>query len=273
VAPRSWAAAGVLSLVLLAPVTAGCGVVRAASTLAKSKASPAASAAPTPKQEVTDALKVLETSPYHFTANTDDGSKVSGDIDPTAHALQVVFALKEDGVPMTMTFRVVDSECYAKIDVKGVTVPGLEDPRGRWMHTDPDRLGGLHQALVDMTSGDGDPFGGKGILWYGSAVTKVDDTHFTGTTDLSRLDSIALSDDALVKALGAKASAVPFEVVLDDRHRPVSVTLTVPPAGKATSPTVLKATYGGFGESADLARPAADQTVEASKELYQMFQG
>ena len=271
---RAWATAGLLALALTTPAVAGCSVDKTSSSKPDA-AAPASSAPPSAQEELAASVKVFNDTPYHFTAADGEGMTVAGDVRPTDKAIRMTLKQHISGAGlMTMKFLIIDPEYYLKISVPGVTLPGTENAHGRWLHVDPKKMGGMDQGLGRLgSSGDesGDPFDATTMVRSAADVQKVDDTHYKGTLDLTDADGMTIDSD-LVKALGANARSIPFTATVDEEHRLTGMKVTLP-AVTGHKARVTSVTYSGFGQSTEVTKPTADQTVEAPEKLYQIFNG
>jgi hypothetical protein len=272
---RIWATAGVLALALVSPAVAGCSVTKGSSSK-PGGAAPTTSAPPAPQEELAASVKVFNDTPYHFTAADGEGMTVAGDVRPTDKAVQMTLKQHIAGAgQMTMRFLIVDPDYYVKISVPGLTLPGTENAHGRWLHVDPKKMGGMDQGLGRLGSGqeeNGDPFDATTMVRNAATVEKVDDTHFKGTLDLTDVDGMTVDAD-LVKALGAKATSIPFTATVDSEHRLTAMKVTIPPVTGHKKTRVMTVTYSGFGQDTEVKKPTADQTMEAPAKLYQIFNG
>jgi hypothetical protein len=264
---RATAAAGVAVLILAALTATACTGGRPA---------PAPSASPTPSAH--DALvasaQVLTRIPYDFSAA--DGTRVTvrGSVLPVEQRLRMDVVQRIDKVgTMTMQILMAGPENYVRVSVPGLTLPGTEKTHGRWLHVDPARMGGVSQGLGNVTGSGvfGDPFDVTTIVERATGVERVDATHFTGTADLTQVDSMVLDAD-LVKRLGGAASAVPFEATLDMAGRLSSLTVDLPAAGGAAARTV-SATFSAFDHATVPQPPAPKDVMEAPDAVYKIFTG
>ncbi|WP_327004679.1 hypothetical protein OHA72_58265 [Dactylosporangium sp. NBC_01737] len=81
-----------------------------------------------------------------------------------------------------------------------------------------------------------------------------------------------MTDEAVVKALGAKAATVPFTATLDAEGRLTELLIDVPAAGP-TKPHQLKMTVTQHGTVTIPARPTGKAVIEAPAAVYDFLNG
>jgi hypothetical protein len=103
----------------------------------------------------------------------------------------------------------------------------------------------------------GDPGGAQAMAKAMTNVQKSGDHDFSGTLDLTKTPQYGKDS---MKALGAKASTVPFTATTDDQGRLVA--LNVEMEGLMAGAGTMTMKYSGFGESVDVKAPAASKVKE-----------
>lgn len=265
---RTWAVCGVLALTLSGPVVTGCAVTKGG----KPKATASSSPAPKPQEELASAVKVFATDPYHYQGTDGSGIAFGGDVIPMNKAATLTIAGQSSRTgPAKATIMQVGSNLYVKVSAPGKVLPGTENAHGRWLQMDRRKFKDPRAVLIPLGTAEAtDPFDAMTIARDAVSVKKVDETHFTGTADVSNVSGLGVGpDDA--KALGTKVRSIPFEATIDDQHRLTSMKITVPPGGEYTKTRVMIVTYRGFGQHIRIDKPAADQVMPAPRSVYEVF--
>ncbi|WP_346538426.1 hypothetical protein [Micromonospora sp. DPT] len=253
---RRLATTGVALVAALALLT-GCGNQDGADAPAAggSAASVAPSSSPSvaPLDELTAAALKLNEDSVRATITS---SVLSGGglMDPRTKAMDMTLDMGSQGKVRMIT---LGDDAWMKIS-------GMAGAPKKWLHMDATRLGASGQMNLMP---DGDPGGAKQMIKGVTEVEKTGEHAFAGTLDYTK----AKPDDKGIKALGAKAKAVPFTAKTDDQGRlielVVDTTVLSPAAGK------LKTTYTDFGAAVAPQKPPASQTQEAPEELIKAFGG
>jgi hypothetical protein len=249
--------------------TGGCGVADAAQ---ESPASPSATPL-APRDALLNALPDAGTGSLRFTVK--GGSQpMSGVLDAARHSYRFDISQREPslGFTLTMNFLVVEKQSWVKIiftHTEGLT--GLPKLPKKWMLVDPTKIKDKENAPLEYAD-ETDPGEAGAILRAIVDVEQSTPGHFTGTTDLTQQGEAEIVDAATLKALGAKAKAIPFEAEVDSQGRLTRAVVRIPAAGKAKA-TTYEVTYGDFGTAPSPAVPAADQQQQATKAAYEMLNG
>ncbi|GAB1642855.1 hypothetical protein [Krasilnikovia sp. MM14-A1259] len=182
-----------------------------------------------------------------------------GVADPKAQTAELTMDMGDIGQGTKMQLRKVGTDIYLKIGGELGKVTGSGD---KWMHLDATKLPA--GSSVGMMSGD-DPAGAKTLMKAVTEVKRSGDT-YTGTLDLSK--SPQYNSDKL-KALGGKATTVPFTARVDDQGRLTE--LTVDMERVAAGAGQLKSTYSDFGTAVSVSRPPKSEVTELPSQLKGIF--
>lgn len=253
---RRLATTGVALVAALGLLT-GCGNQTGADTPAAGGSAtgvaPSSSAPADPLDELTAAALKLNEDSVRATI-TSSALKGGGLMDPRTKSMDMTMDMGTQGKVRMIT---IGDDAWMKIS-------GMSGAPKQWLHLDATRLGAGGQMNLMP---DGDPGGAKQMIKGVTRVEKTGERSFAGTLDYSK----AKPDDKAIKALGAKAEAVPFTAKTDDQGRLVELvvdtTVLHPAAGKLTT------TYTDFGAPVRPEKPAASQTIEAPEELIKAFGG
>lgn len=179
---------------------------------------------------------------FTFTQNMGE-VKASGSVDPAANA----GAVKVDGGSGSESFRletlIFPDAVYVQMDF-GAALPGW--PSDTWFRVDTTKVKNPEDFNLNLVD-DVDPAGAAKIFAAVVDVEKVGDRHYQGNVDLGKATDASMVDEDVVKALGSQTT-VPFEAVLDDQGRLVTLKLKVPAAGTAQAQT-WETSYGNFGSA------------------------
>lgn len=254
-----------LGAVLLVATVAGCGF---GSTAAK----PGATAATrTPAQVLLAAVPTEKAGPYRFTVTNTDG-KLAGVVDATKKAVSIGITQKQAGVPVTldMKFLIVDTRSWVKIKLTPAGVPGLPRLPSKWQLLDPSKIKDKANSPLSYGDEQSDPGYAHEVIANAVTVEQTSAGHFRGVTDLSLTGVEDIVDDATLKALGAKAKAVPFTATTDAKGRLNRLDVKIPAAGKTKAHT-YSVIYDGYDTTATPAVPAAGEQQKAVPAVYDML--
>jgi len=254
-----------LGAVLLVSL-AGCGV-----TSADPKPSGSADKKKTPSETLLAAVPDEKSSPYHF-AVTDSDGKLSGVVDAPKKAISIGLTQKVDGVPVTldMKFLVLDTKSWVKIKFSPADVPGLPRIPAKWQLLDPSKIKDKDNSPLAYGGDQSDPGYTHQVIANAGQVEQTSAGHFRGVTDLSLTGVEDIVDNATLKALGAKAKAVPFTAVTDATGRLTRLDLKIPAAGKKKAHT-YSAVYDGYDSTSTPAAPTAAEQQKAVPAVYDML--
>ena len=209
----------------------------------------AATTAPAdPKAELAAAYAKFAQTTVKFKTTAAGGVAIDGSIDGRTKAAD----MKTDmGASGSMATRQVGTDLYVKAEGQmGSAIGGAKD---KWMHIDIATVPDSSPISVKNS----DPSNTAKMLNYTTAVTKTGEHAFQGQLDMTKSST---ANSAQLKALGAKATKVPFTAQTDDQGRLTEFTIDLatiaPGAGKMT------ATYYDYGAPVDVKAPAAGEVVE-----------
>jgi hypothetical protein len=201
---------------------------------------PAAGSAEAAKELVAAAAK-LTTDTFKVTSEMGKTLSTSGELDPKAKKAKMTVTLGGGTATKVDIVQLAD-DMYMKFDGQLAQLVG----KG-WMHIDASKL--KAGSTFNQLQGN-DPAGTQAMA---KAVTDVEKSgnDFKGTIDLTKTPQY--NKDSM-KALGAKASAVPFTAKVDGEGRLVAMTVEM--EGLMTGAGTLTTTYSDFGTAVDAKKPA-----------------
>jgi hypothetical protein len=208
-------------------------------------ASAAAPAAGTPEAaaELVAAATKLGESSMKIDSKVGDALSTTGTVDPKAGKVKTTMVLGVTGSATKVELIQIANDMYMKFTGPLAKVVGAS-----WLHIDATKLkaGNSFNQLQNN-----DPAGAQAMAKAMANVQKTGDRDFKGTLDLTKTPQY--NKDSL-KAMGAKASAVPFTAKTDVEGRLVELTLDLQTvmAGAGT----MKTTFSDFGTTVDVAKPA-----------------
>ena len=123
------------------------------------------------------------------------------------------------------------------------------------------------RASLGLDDDETDTLGLEPLLRSAQSVQQAGERRYTGTLDLAKGDETLMTDEAVVKALGAKAGEVPFTATLDADGWLAELLIDVPAAG-ATKPHQLKLTVTADGTATIPAKPTGNAVVNAPQAVY-----
>ena len=252
---------GTALAVTLAAV-AGCGVSPQADPTASPKA---------PKDVLLASVPTDKTGLYHFSVSQSDGA-ATGVVDAAKKAISLGIVQKEPaaGFTMDMKFLIINDQSWTKIKFTPATVPGLPRFPQKWMLLDPSKIKDKKNSPLAYGDDQSDPAYTQEILENADQVKPTAAGKFSGVTDLTLTGVEDIVDNATLKALGAKAKAVPFTAALDAKGRLTALAVRVPAAGKAKAFTYAVA-YNGYDSTSTPGVPAAGEQQKAVPAVYDML--
>jgi len=254
----------VLGAVLLVSL-AGCGGL---STDPEPSAAPAKK---TPAETLLAAVPDEKSSPYHFAVTNSDG-KLAGVVDAPRKAIAIGITQKVDGVPVTldMKFLVLDTKSWVRFKFSPADVPGLPRIPAKWQLIDPAKVKDKDNGPLAYGEDQSDPGYAHEVIANAGQVEQTSAGHFRGVTDLSRTGVEDIVDNSTLKALGARAKAVPFTATTDAKGRLARLDLKIPAAGKTKAHT-YSAVYDGYDSTTTPAAPAAAEQQKAVPAVYDLL--
>ncbi|GIF64669.1 hypothetical protein Ais01nite_27040 [Asanoa ishikariensis] len=235
---------------------AGCG--QASDSGTGSPAAATTTAPADPAAQIAAAGKKVDESSFKFSFET-VGMKAEGVRHQPSQSMQMAMTGVSEGQEIKIEVVAIAQDVWTKMDL-GIdpgddpAMQGLAEGLGKWNKSTADE--------EDM------PFAGAGAQTMGSGMTKgladLKETApgtFTGTVDITVNSDLDLTEDeATLKALGAKAKALPITFTLDSEGRFSSIVVEIPATGsvKAQKGTVKFFEYGDVPQPK---APPADQVA------------
>ncbi|GIF00295.1 hypothetical protein [Paractinoplanes rishiriensis] len=246
---------------LLALSVAGCNAGDSVGAVAEKLA-------PTPKQQLLDAVPDEKDSVYRFDVKGGE-TPMSGVLDVPNKAVEVKFVESDEDFTLTMSFLMVGEKAWTRIAFKPADLPGLPKFGKKWLLLDEGKL--ADKELLKAPS-EADP-GNTGVLVFNATeVTETGAGRYTGTTDLQKSAEAEIVDAETLTALGEQARTVPFEATVDREGHLSTLTVKIPAAGTAKAQT-YQVSYTGFGKTPTPEAPAAGAQQKASAQVYEMLNG
>ncbi|KAB1901757.1 hypothetical protein [Micromonospora sp. AMSO31t] len=256
--------AALTTAVLAAPaLSAGCGTGDGGSD-------PGASAPADPKATLLAAVPDEKDPAFRF-STVEGADKLTGVVDPGAHALELGMSEKIDDPEFTMniTFRLIDEDIWMRVKLTGAA--GLHDvlklPK-RWMALDRTKLDDVSEIPVY----DGaDPANTAAIIRTAETVEDKGNGTYTGFADLADNVDVRNSFSGFdVATLGEAAKKVPFTAVVGPDGNLTTLTLDIPAVGKQKA-MKLVTRYYDFGKAPKLTAPSGDQVQKAPASAYELL--
>jgi hypothetical protein len=227
----------------------------------------------TPAETLTKGVPTASAEAFHY-AIRGGSQPLSGIVDAGRKTITTDISEKipKAGITLTMKFLVVGDDSWTTISFGSAPAsPGLPKLPKKWMKLDLTKLD--KDAAEDLTyRGQSDPGYVSTLIRAATGLTESSSGHYTGTVDLTKATAAEVVDQATLTALGAKATAVPFEAVLDAKGRISTATVRIPAAGKSKAST-YQVTYDQYGDVASPSAPAASAQVKAPKAAYDLLNG
>jgi hypothetical protein len=251
---------GVLASAALA--VSGCGTTSNTAGGASSSSAPPAAA--NPKDAVLASTRALSQTTYTYTLSS-DGLVGRGSADPAAKKTSMTLKGDQSGVNLKMDFVLIGTDVWVKLDLGPTVNTAMGIPATRYMHIDRSKL--KDKAGLGFSTEGTDPADGANLLKGLVDAQRVDAQHYTIKLDLTRTSSSSINEKVMSK-LGDKAKAVPGTVTLDDQGRLSAVNIDL----SAVDPTAsIKVVYSDYGAPVTINAPAKSETVEAPKNVYDIF--
>ncbi|GGR63062.1 hypothetical protein GCM10010169_01990 [Micromonospora fulviviridis] len=269
---RRWSV-GVLAAALFVPGLAACKTEADSPTADSKSTAPAVPA--DPKEALAASTKEIQQGNFSFAIK---GGEFNGDgkvhmPSKSAEMKMSSGASAADDISMSMHLVFIDTDSWLKLDLDGAmadAIPGFKATKGKYQHLDRTRIKDAKELNFDFS--DVDPAGSDKMIKAITDVKKTGEGSYEGTIDASKAADSDLLDAETVKALGTKATAVPFTAKLDAQGRLTEFAVQVPAAGAAEAQTVT-VTYADYGTATAVQAPPAAQVVEAPASIYEMFKG
>jgi hypothetical protein len=242
----------------------GCGVAGTGQD-----AAPTATKSLEPRDALLESLPDASTGGFRFTVE-DGETPTAGEIDASKQSYRVGFRYREPNAGFTLhsDYLVVKKQSWIKIKFTGTKgLTGLPKLPKKWMLLDPAKVKSADVPLAYKN--ETDPGEAGAVLRAIVAVEQTGAGHYAGTTDLTQQGQAEIVDAARLRALGAKAKAVPFEATVDSQGRLTSTVVRIPAAGR-TKATEYEITYTGYGSTPAPAEPSADEQQPATRNAYEL---
>ncbi|HEU5110044.1 MAG TPA: hypothetical protein VFT95_15995 [Micromonosporaceae bacterium] len=222
-----------------------------------------------PKAALLGSLKEYDKGVYGVSLTALDG-RGQGRVNVARKQAYIKMVSTDPEAAFTMELLVVEPHSYVKMDLGGVAaLPGLGLLSGdKWLHLDRSKVKGV-EALT-LHGDDADLAGVRGLLGSAGSVRRAGDRAYSGTLDLTKGERSPVTDEDVVRELGAKAAAVPFTAAVDARGRLAELRIDVPAAGDHKA-HALKLAFSGYGSVTLPARPTGAKVADAPDEVYDMF--
>ncbi|MET7423766.1 hypothetical protein [Dactylosporangium sp. NPDC005555] len=242
---RTASRAGVLTAALVAALVAavalaGCSFGRDGSP----RPDTGPSVAPT-QSELAKSLHVLTSGGYRFKVVAKEGSYTGG-VDPVADLLDATVSVTSDGATLKIDTLGVRGSAYTRLT--GLPLPGFDG--ATWFRVDPARITRPGSLGLSATK---DPTGVQALIAATHDIRR-ENRSYTGTVDMTRVTTWGPVNIPQVMQLGDVARRIPFEAVVDDQDRLVSVKVEIP-----DNPVI--ATYSDFGTSLTTAAPTGAEPL------------
>lgn len=255
--------AALLSLTLAS--AAGCGTSDKPAAEKPTKVSVA-----TPREALLQAVPDEKVAAYKFDIKG-GVTPMSGVLDAPRKSVELKIVQREPDVGLTLTMiaLVVEEQGWIKLDFKPANLPGLPKVPKKWLLLDPSRLKDQQSSPLQYGE-ETDPGYTALLVQSASDLKETAKGRYAGTVDLTQATEAEIVDEKTLKALGAKAKAVPFTAAVDGAGRLTSAVVKVPAAGK-TKASTYQVTYSGFGATATPAVPAAGEQTKATAPVYELL--
>jgi hypothetical protein len=248
-----------LALVALIALT-GCRPTddQAAPAVSRSASPPAPSAVPSadPATELAAAAARLGAGTLRIRSSVQGEMSLTGVVDPEAQnaELKMDMGSVDDGTQADI--RKVGDDVWVRL--RG-PLGKLAGTGRQWLHLSASQM--TPASSLAVIPGD-DPGGALALARAVTAVQRAGPNGYTGTVDLTRTPKYSA---ATLKALGAKATAVPFTARTDAQGRLVQLTVDMSAVASGAGPASMS--FSDFGVPVDVVRPPAAETTELPAEL------
>lgn len=238
----------------------GCGPEPEATTGGSGPAAAASAAAPAEAAaELAAAATKLTENSLKVKTSMAAGLNAEGVADKAGERMDMTMTV-DDGsggeAAMTVEMRKVGTDLYMKFD--GAMGAMLGDRSDKWMHVDAAKV--PENSAFNLEKND--PRSAARMIEAAARVEKTGERSFRGVLDMTKSPT---ADEQSLKALGAKAAAVPFTAEADAEGRLVEMVIdmgaVMAGAGKMTT------TYFDFGTPVSVEAPPASQVIEMPKEM------
>lgn len=215
----------------------------------------------TPEEVVLASSKQLSATTYKMsiTADTMTGTMTgNSQIDAANKKFSMDISGSADGSKMSFSMIVIDKDMYMKMDLGALLGGDAGSTSGAlggdtWLHmdtsdtaSDSGASGMLGFGKVDQS----DPANMSALFGNATDITKVDDHHYRGTVDLSKMAGMGLYSEFTKDSDPTKPAQV--DIMLDDQGRPIDVKMVMPGDGKDMT---VEIKFSDFGAPVDIKKP------------------
>ncbi|GAB2926843.1 hypothetical protein GCM10027280_12740 [Micromonospora polyrhachis] len=266
---RRWTIAGVVAATLLTPGLTACN----SATPAPFDAQSAAPAIPAdPKEALLASTKEIAKGNFRFAVES-NGMNSTGSVHMPSRSAQMSMKAADATLDFSMEIELiyVEPDSYVKMKLGGALadMPEMASLNtGKYMHLDQSKVKSIKDLQFDFN--DVDPAGAALLTKAIVDVQKTGEGTYSGKIDLSKATEAGLSDEDVLKALGAQANSLPFTAKLDAQGRLTELAIKVPAVGEIKEQE-LKVTYSDYGAATATQKPEASQTQEAPAGVYEMW--
>jgi hypothetical protein len=193
------------------------------------------------------------------------GATGTGSVDPSKRAVTFDAKGSEGGETFELNLTALAADLWVKVDLGSLNAQVGLDP-SKWLKVDSSKIDfnsiGLDVLnstdVLDLTS----------MQRAMSNVQRTDDTHLTGTIDLTALTGVVSPDSSDLTKAGAAAKAVPFTATLDDQGRLSELKINGDSIGSGLS---IDIAITNIGAASPITTPAASDVVPAPQAIYQIL--
>jgi hypothetical protein len=249
-------------------VLSALGLVACTSTPSSSTAPPVTTTT-TQQQSPSDTLKAaldkLTGASYDFTTTLVDRNSTTTVVASAAGrtSARVKVDGDEGGAMIHLDSVYINGDVWFKVDLASFNARFGIDPT-KWMKADLSKLTG-RTGPPDLTGPD--VMQTHALFTKVVTVTRTDDTHLTGTVDLTAAKA-DISDPATMAAAGPAAKTAPFTVTLDDQGRITAVTYTIP-----GTKSDFQAHYSNYGSPSPIQPPDPATVIPMPASVYAALNG
>ncbi|AGL20685.1 hypothetical protein [Actinoplanes sp. N902-109] len=215
-----------------------------------------------PEADLAAAAKKLSGETMKVDMTMGSTMSMSGVADGKTGDVQMTVDMGALGDGNSMEMRKVGTDMYMKLGGElGKTLGG--DSSKEWLHIDAAKLG--EGSTFNFNSKD-DPAGTKALLDAVTQVERVGGDGFKGTIDLTKSPRYNKNKESL-KALGAKATTIPFTAKKDSQGRLTELTMDMSSLGAGAAGGTFTTKYHDFGTPVSVEAPPASQVQEMPSQL------
>ena len=226
-----------------------------------------------PRDALLKAVPATGTAAYKFEVKQPNQT-LSGTYDSSQKAFDAKGVYREEGgdldLTLTMNALVRSEGNWVKVAFTPANLPGLPKLPKKWMKIDPSKIKDASGSFLAFDENNADPGNAHFLVMNAAGVTDKGSGEYAGTTDITMVPDAEIVDAATLKALGAKAKALPFTAAVDGQGHLSSMTVQIPAAGK-TKASTYSVKYSAFGQTAVPAAPASGAQTPAPAAAYELL--